>query len=437
MGDGFSMDEVSSESGIEESAFLVRQPVFTRDKDIWGYELVASTVPVMQDGKLASSFAELVSVYQSNLSTLDGGFVDGKKILMDIFKETQLSCCQLPEKCDQCIVGLSQDIAASSACPLFVDSLREGGVGVALDEGIETDIFKNFADKCDVVKVSLADKTPQEIVKIRQKYKGYDFELLATDVTSWEAYEGTRALGFTYFQGPFFSIPQIEKGKEISASAVSKLQLLRELGNPNCEMEELATIIASDVSLSYRILKYINSASFGLKNKIKSIQQAVSLLGLNEVRHWATVVVMTDLDSTPKGEELAFMALQRGRFLSRLVEGMKDFKYSPNTMFMLGLFSKLDALLSYPMDEALKDIPLDQEIKEGLCGTLNEFRDWLRMLEAIEIGNWAIANDILSRHGACFTDAATQYMKAASWAAHQLPDMKNSKIFRRIEKAGL
>lgn len=214
MGDGFSMDEVSSESGIEESAFLVRQPVFTRDKDIWGYELVASTVPVMQDGKLASSFAELVSVYQSNLSTLDGGFVDGKKILMDIFKETQLSCCQLPEKCDQCIVGLSQDIAASSACPLFVDSLREGGVGVALDEGIETDIFKNFADKCDVVKVSLADKTPQEIVKIRQKYKGYDFELLATDVTSWEPTKARELWVSLTSRDRFFRFRRLKKARK-------------------------------------------------------------------------------------------------------------------------------------------------------------------------------------------------------------------------------
>jgi EAL and modified HD-GYP domain-containing signal transduction protein len=210
----------------------------------------------------------------------------------------------------------------------------------------------------------------------------------------------------------------------LAVSSTAKLQLLRELANPDCEMDELAMIIASDISLSYRMLKYINSASFGLRNKIKSIQQAVSLLGLKEIRHWATVVVMTDLDSSPKGEELAYMALQRGRFLSKLAGTIAGFRHSPNTMFMLGLFSLLDSLLSYPMDKALEDIPLADEIKDALCGTLNEFRDWLLMVEAVELGRWAIANEILVKYGACFTQAATQYMKAATWAASQIPNMR-------------
>ena len=77
------------------------------------------------------------------------------------------------------------------------------------------------------------------------------------------------------------------------------------------------------------------------------------------------------------------------------------------------------------MTKALEDIPMDEEIKDGLCGTLNEFRDWIRLLEAVEIGNWEIANDILGGYGACLTKAATLYMKAATWAAKQLPNMKN------------
>ncbi len=419
------MTEISSTSEIlGEATFLVRQPIFSRDKDVWGYELVGSGKPVLSNGRVASSFADLVAVYQENLSALGEQLAAGKKIVMNISDDHQINETNLPDGLDMCVVGLSQNVAGLPQCSQFVDIMRGGGGVFALSEELDPHVFKDLAPRCDIIKVSLAGKTPPEIVKIRQLYKDYDAELLATDVTSWEAFEGTRALGFTYFQGPFFAIPQVEEGNMISASSVAKLQLLRELSNPNCEMEELATIIASDVSLSFRILKYINSAAFGLKNKIKSIQQAVSLLGLNEVRHWSTVVVMTDLDSTPKGEELAFMALQRGRFLSRLAETIKGFKHSANTMFMLGLFSKLDALLSYPMEKAVEEIPLDMDIKEGLCGTFNEFRDWLRMLEAVEIGNWGIANDVLSQYGACFTQAATQYLKASTWAASQLPDMK-------------
>jgi len=416
--------DIDEEAEEAEEAFVVRQPIFDRDKTVWGYELVTNYEEVPTEKGKGESLSDLVARSQKSMSVLNEELKSDKKLLLNITQERYLNNDDFPKDWDHCVFGVSPKTAISEHCSGFADSMHGGGGAMAIDNDMDLEAHDALVDKCDIVKVSLAGKTPPEIIKIRRQYKDFKGKLLATDVTSWEAYEGTRALGFKYFQGPFFSVPEIHDEAEISASSIAKLQLLRELSNPDSDMEELATIIASDVSLSYRILKYINSASFGLRNKIMSIQQAVSLLGLKELRHWTTVVVMTDLDSSPKGEELAYMALQRGRFLSNLAGTISDFKHSQNTMFMLGLFSKLDALLSYPMDKALEDIPLNKDIKDGLCGTLNEFRDWLRVLEAVEVGNWDIANDILGRYGACFTTAATQYMKAASWAAQQLPDMK-------------
>lgn len=420
------MNEVeAAENGVlDKDVIVVRQPIFDREKAIWGYELVANHLPVPVEQGQVSSLTELVATYKGAVSGVCDQLDADKMILLNLDQESHLDCASLPDGLDCCAFDVCGSAACSAKSLAFADTMREQGGTVVIDNDLESDTSVDLMDKCDIVKVSLAGKTPPEIVQIRKKYKSFNGKLLATDIDSWEAFEGTRALGFKFFQGPFFAIPKIESDVELPPSSVAKLQLLRELSNPACEMEELASIIASDVSLSYRILKYINSASFGLKNKIKSIQQAVSLLGLNELKHWATVVVMTDLDTSPKGEELAYMALQRGRFLANLAETIKDFKHSSNTMFMLGLFSKLDALLSYPMDKALDGIPLDENIKDGLCGVLNEYRDWLLMLEAVEVGNWSIANNILGRYGACFTLAATQYMKASSWAAQQLPDMK-------------
>ena len=408
-----------------DQAMIVRQPIFSRDKNIWGYELLSSGGPVTSDGDGSSSLTDFVGVFQDYFSQLvDDPSFKGKRLFLNVPEGVHLESDTLPKGWRQCVFGICRENADVPACQGFAEFVRTCGGCLALDGNVEPESAGFLLDKSDIIKVSLSGKTPPEIVNFSHKHKDFKGKLLVTDVNSWEAFEGTRALGFSYFQGPFFSIPQVKDDLELPASAVVKLQLLRELGNPDCEMDDLAAIIASDVSLSYRILKYINSAFFGLKNKIKSIQQAVSLLGLNEVRHWTTVVVMSDLDSTPKGEELSYMALQRGRFLSKLTESMKEFEHSPNTMFMLGLFSKLDALLSYPMDKALEDIPLDDAIKDGLCGTLNEFRDWLLLLDAVEIGNWKIANNILGKYGACLTSAATQYMKAAAWAASHLPQMK-------------
>jgi EAL and modified HD-GYP domain-containing signal transduction protein len=409
-------DIVSECESLDEPLLVVRQPIFDRDKGVWGYELLAEPSAGGQ-----ASLAETLAAYRAmNAGEMLGGKA---KILLNVTSESSLDDTSSLAEAADCVFSLCSQAAASPKCPGITDSLHACGGIVALDSGMDHPCMPSLLEKADIIKVSLAGKTPPEIVRLRAEYKRFGGELLATDIASWEAFEGTRALGFKYFQGPFFGVAQVSD-EGLAVSSTAKLQLLRELANPDCEMDELAMIIASDISLSYRMLKYINSASFGLRNKIKSIQQAVSLLGLKEIRHWATVVVMTDLDSSPKGEELAYMALQRGRFLSKLAGTIAGFRHSPNTMFMLGLFSLLDSLLSYPMDKALEDIPLADEIKDALCGTLNEFRDWLLMVEAVELGRWAIANEILVKYGACFTQAATQYMKAATWAASQIPNMR-------------
>jgi EAL and modified HD-GYP domain-containing signal transduction protein len=416
------MDDDAIDREAQDEPFLVvRQPIFDRDKNVWGYEmLIQPTAEGADAGHILLS--EMIGAYNA---TIAGGLIgQDKKLLLNVSNESQLNADSFAHGFESCVFGLSSTASISPKCHEFTDSMHARGGIVALDSGVDHPAVFPLLEKADIIKVSLENKTPPEIVRIRAEYKKYGGELLATGVSNWEAFEGTRALGFKYFQGPFFGVAQTRDGLELAASSTAKLQLLRELANPDCEMDELGAIIASDITLSYRMLKYINSASFGLRNTIKSIQQAVSLLGLNEIRHWATVVVMTDLDSTPKGEELAYMALQRGRFLSKLAGTIPDFPHSSNTMFMLGLFSLLDALLAYPMAKALENIPLDAQIKAALCGSLNEFRDWLLMLEAVELGNWTIANEILGRYGACFTQAATQYMRASTWAASQIPHMK-------------
>lgn len=400
-----------------DSLFIVRQPVFDRDRNIWAYELKYGGDP--QEPAPRDAPALLGQVVAQGSEAHDHG-LDGTWTMVS------MSCDELRD----CPEGLGFNgthaltltpPANGDGMEVATDRMRDKGSRIILDSGVPQEVFESLRSHIDAVRFSMAGRSPREVIAFRQRMKDFQGALLAADIRSWEDYQGTRALGFTHFQGPFFTKPYIVPGQKLNASATARLQLLKELNAPQTDMSRLAEVIATDVSLSYRLLKYINSAAFGLPNRIKSIQQAVSLLGLNEVRRWSLVVFMNDLDATPKGEELAYMALQRARFLEQMAATMPVLRQPGDVLFLLGLFSRLDALLSHDMEEALREIPLDQDLKAALCGRRgDELGDMLDILDAVETADWDTANRLLATYQACFTTAATQYLKASSWASRQV-----------------
>ena len=408
----------------EDVPLVVWQPVFDRDKAVTGYDLsVDNTVIDERDGQY-NPLAQFLAEYADSVPDSTASIFKGKPMFLTLESETLLEQPSAFGGLENYVVSLVGRAACSSNCIGFAESLQEQGAKVAVDCDADEHVFNLLADKCDILKVSARGKRPADIVSLCRRCKDFKGKLYATEVSDWETFEGMRALGFQFFQGPFFTVPEVKDEVQLQEGSLAKLRLLGELNKPACDMNDLAEIIASDISLSYRILRYINSASFGFRTQIKSINQAVALLGLKELKHWATVVVMADIDSTPKGEELSYMALHRARFLSRFAESNQRVKSPPEVLFMLGLFSKLDALLSYPMDKVLENMPLDDSIKAALCGEENECREYLRMLEAVEAGDCDAAADVLGLYDIRCTLAATEYMKAGVWAAQQLSQMK-------------
>lgn len=416
-------EEVKVCAGVD-SSLVVRQPIFKADQSIWAYELVG-----MDSGQGASVLAGVMADQETSkeggVVACDIELVEGKEVFVSLELDDVAIITSSSIDLSGFVLGVRENLMGEIDGGGLIETVHEKGGKIALVCNGLPSIESDAVNKFDILKISLADKAPSAVVSMRKQLEDFQCELLAADIDGWEAYDGTCALKFDYLQGPFFAVPHIKAGAELSSGSIAKLELLRILNDPAVEIEEIAEVISRDVTLSYRILAYINSASFGLRSKVGSIQQAVSLLGLKELKHWATVVVMSDIDSTPKGEELAHLALLRGRFLSELTDTFEWFAHSKSTMFMLGLFSKLDALLSFPMAEALEGLPLDNDVKEGLCGVQNEFYDWVRVLESAEEGNWVAANKILARHDITLATVAKQYMAAMKWAAEQMADMKS------------
>ena len=186
--------------------------------------------------------------------------------------------------------------------------------------------------------------------------------LVATEVGDHAAFERCKALGFTYFQGEYFAQPRTFKHRGVATSGLGALGRLAELAVGEVSFEDLERIISSDVGLSLKLLRYVNSAFFSLPRNVSSVHEALSLLGVRTVSRWATVMVLASIPDTP--DELIALALRRAH-MCEILAG-KAGNEEREMLFTIGLFSVADALLDMPMAEVLETLPFTEEIRAAL-----------------------------------------------------------------------
>ncbi len=216
---------------------------------------------------------------------------------------------------------------------------------------------------------------------------GRGLSLLAKRVETFEAERLAMSCGFTLFAGHFFREPQTQPHRKISAAETTRLSLLNLLAQSEPPTDQLVAVIESDASVSYRVLGMLNSAHFGLLKKVSSVRQAVLLAGWTQLSAWLRVMVMADMTPSTKARELLHLSAQRAKFFELLAvaSGRRE---QAESLFLLGLFSLLPAMLDLPMDGILEKLALDDALRAGLCGQPGPYAPWLGMAQAIEDTRW-------------------------------------------------
>ena len=312
---------------------VARQPIFDKDLGVFAYELLF-------DG--AADSADVVGVFGSmGLQDLVGNRPALIKV-SEAFLHDALSL-QLPA--DRLILELEDGPAD------LIAALKQRGYRIA----------GPHPDLSDIVKLDAA-LGQQALWHETSQIQERGLRLLAHAVETHEELGFCKSLGFDYYQGGFLCRPkQVTKGT-VPTNRLAKLALLAELNNPEADFESLDKLIGRDVGLSYRFLRYINSAFFSLPHKVGSIRQALVLLGISSVKKWATLLAMADIDDKPN--ELVVTALVRAR-MCELAAGSRPAR-EREEFFTVGMFSVVDALLDSPMDVVLSSLPLSDEVRDAL-----------------------------------------------------------------------
>lgn len=367
--------------------FVARQPVFTTEKKIFGYELLfrlglENAFPDI-DGDAATSGVLSNTFFSFDLKVILGD----KPGLVNFTQQLILQKTPLLFPKQHIIVEVLEDIEPSDEIIDALTEIKENNFNIALDDFIYHEKFEPMMQLCRIIKFDLI-ATPLETLTdiVKDIQANYNITLLAEKVETHDEFELAKEMGFTLFQGYFFSKPEILSKKEISSSQISTLQLVSEAGKSNIDLSKIESLIKKDVSISFKLLKFINSAYFNRPTPINTIKDAITFLGVDELRKFINVAAVTDF-SQNKPNELVRSSVIRAR-LCEQCGGVLKTAFTTDELFTLGLFSYMDAMLDQTMDDILESIMLSSKIKTALLGKDTQFKKILKLVTTIEKGDW-------------------------------------------------
>ncbi|HLJ04298.1 MAG TPA: HDOD domain-containing protein [Solirubrobacteraceae bacterium] len=390
---------------MSADVFLARQPVLDRDQTVAGYELlypradVEQTFESFDDQALETARVALGALSEIGLEHLVGQSQAWINVAPG-FLSMDLVHSLPPESV---VLQLRGTAFIAPAMLELVRELREAGYVLALDGFRYTPSIEPLLALAQIVKLDMVELGGRELAAQRFKLRDHDVTVVAKKIESYEDFKLASAAGADLFQGFFFCRPHLLGGRTIAPSRLALMRLAGALQDPGIELSDIEKLISQDVALSYRLLKYINSAYFNLRSRISSLSQAVALLGIEPLRRWATLTTLAEMGDKPR--ELFVTALIRARFCQLAGEPLDG---PADQLFMLGLFSVLDALTDTSMHTALQNLPLTPAMRDALVNHSGPGR-LLDCVMSIETGDFERAADVLP-------GSAEHYLQAVAWS---------------------
>ena len=362
--------------------FVARQPILTTDEKVFGYELL------FRDGIedfFRSPDSDAASRSTLNSSMLLGLDVlcDGRRAFVNCTREILLKDYVTLLPAGQTVVEILETVPADDLVVAACRRLKEAGYMIALDDFALGDPREPLTDLADIIKVDLRATSSDDAAAMVQRYGPWRCRLLAEKVETREEFMASKKAGFLYFQGYFFRRPEILTAHEIPANRLNYLRMLTAVSQPELDVRHLENLVKGEVSLCYRLLRYLNSAAFGFASEIHSVRHALSILGEREVRRWIRLVASLGAGQD-KSSDLVLAALVRARFCELL---SPKIQHGDSDLFLMGMLSLMDTILEIPMRQVLDNVPIDQECKAVLLGATSRLRPFYQLMLAQESGS--------------------------------------------------
>lgn len=360
--------------------FIARQGIYDKNGKVVAYELLYRN---SMENSYNPLIEDEVSTYKviENISSFGLDILTNKKRAFVNFSEALIMkdiATLLPK--ENVVIEVLETVNPSEEIINKLLSLKDLGYYIALDDVVEVEHIVKFIGVIDIVKVDFRLATSEARKKIAYICNKYNIDMLAEKVETSEELNEAKGLGYIYFQGYYYSKPSIFLGKDIAVKNTSIFMLLVELIKENYDIDKVEYIMKTDVALTYKFLKFINSSYFNFLQEIKSIRQAIILIGRAELRKWLSILTVVEMSSINDG--YANIIIIRAKFCEEIANIISP-NYAPQA-FMVGLFSNMHQMIEKNIDYVVKELPLNSEIKNALLGEQNILKDILDLALAYE-----------------------------------------------------
>ncbi|GEP66407.1 diguanylate phosphodiesterase [Clostridium beijerinckii] len=395
--------------------FVARQPIFNRKNEVVAYELL------FRNGQ--NNFYNNTNGDEATLKVIANTFytfdfkdiTDNKKAFINFTEELikKEIATILPK--EYVVIEILENIEPNDEIVDACKRLKKRGFILALDDFVFHTKYIKLIEIADIIKIDFKITTGGERKKVFELKKiNNKIKFLAEKVENKEEYDEALKLGYSYFQGYYFSKPIVLSRKNIPTNKDTAIKILKLINKDDFDFNKLEELIIKDLGLSYKIIKLINSSAYCLKNEVRSIKYAIALLGRKEIIKWLYVVLLNDLKEN-NTDELIKVSLQRAK-LCELICNMSEYKNNVYSAYMVGLFSVMDAILNCSIEVILKELYIDDEIKEGLIEKDNYLNKILKLAINYEKGQWENVEFYTKEIGANDNKLAEAYIDAIKWA---------------------
>jgi EAL and modified HD-GYP domain-containing signal transduction protein len=391
--------------------YATRQPILAADETVIGYKLLFRTDVV--------SHFSTPECSESLRTTIDMSGLLGLDILCD--NRLAFITCNRDVLLENGIAFLSPDRVVAEIEPsLAIDDvalqacceLKNAGYRIALDQFVNDDPRQPIVHLADYLKVDLQQTRWEEIPAIVGSERWEHVGLLASGVETRQDFEFARRAGFNFFQGYFFRKPESLRTRGAHTNRVVYLRLLQAVSQEDLDWEAVEELIKSDLTLYYRLLRFLNSAVVAFRGEVRSVRQALTLMGENEIRRWCRLAGMFEM-SQGRPSELLLSSLVRARFAESLGARVP---HAEADLFLVGLLSMMDAILEIPMSAVIGGLSLDEDSTQLLLEHEGPLLPVFDLIVAVESGTWPAVVESCRQFHLEEAFAAQCYSSAMTWA---------------------